>query len=171
MQRCDEIIKILLSEDELNEQRLKMFWSLAKTDMRLDVYKIISDCSYSFKQNHLDFFFEKICTEIPTEKLDMEDFNCISELGKFSREKESDFMTKVTKFFFTIATAAAGTDEKPSHVEVIDHCSKKYREMIKYNTDLTKKREIILELVNLTKTGGLKSSVSCLNLLSGIIKD
>jgi hypothetical protein len=102
----------------------------------------------------------------------MEDFNCISELGKFSRDKESDFMTKVTNFFFIIATAAAGKpNEKPSHVEVIDHCSKKYREMIKYNTNLDRKREIMLELVNLTKTAGLKSSVACLSLLYGIIKD
>jgi hypothetical protein len=49
VQRCDEIIKVLLAENELNDHRLKLFWGLTKSDYRLDTYKIIADCSYSFK--------------------------------------------------------------------------------------------------------------------------
>jgi hypothetical protein len=134
VQRCDEIIKVLLTENQLTDERLKLFWGLTKSDYRLDTYKIISDCSYQFKQNHLEFFFEQMCTGIPVDKLDMDDFNCISELGKFNRDKESNFMNKVTEFFWKIATAAAGhPNEKASSLEVIEHCSKKYREMVKYN--------------------------------------
>lgn len=81
-------------------------------------------------------------------------------------------MNKVTQFFWKIATAAAGyPNEKASSLEVIDHCSKKYREMVKYNVSLEKKREMILELGKLIKSSDIGSSVACLNLLSGIIKD
>jgi ubiquitin carboxyl-terminal hydrolase 34 len=58
IQRSDEILKLLLSEDMLGEDLLKQFWSLTKTDLRLEVYKIISDCSMSFRQQHLDFVFD-----------------------------------------------------------------------------------------------------------------
>jgi hypothetical protein len=163
---------VLLAENELTDERLNLFWGLTKSDYRLDTYKIIADCSYNFKQNHLEFFFEQMCTGIPVEKLDMDDFNCISELGKFNRDKESNFMTKVTEFFWKIATAAAGyPNEKASSQEVIEHCSKKYREMVKYNVPLERKREMILGLAHLIKTADIKCSVACLNLLSGIIKD
>lgn len=50
VQRCDEIIKLLLAEDQLTEDYLNQFWALTKAEMRLDVYKIINDCAYSFKQ-------------------------------------------------------------------------------------------------------------------------
>lgn len=49
VQRSDEILKLLLSEDLLDEGLLQQFWSLTKTDLRLEVYKIISDCSMSFR--------------------------------------------------------------------------------------------------------------------------
>lgn len=172
VQRCEEIIKILLSENELTDERLKLFWNLTKSDYRPNVYKIISDCSYSFKTEHLEFFFDQICTGIPAEKLDMDDFSLISELGKFQYNNESPFVVKVQKFFFKIATAAAGyPDEKPSSLEVIKHCSTKYLEMIKYKVNIDKKREMILELAQLIKAGDISSSVACINLLQGIITD
>jgi hypothetical protein len=45
IQRSDEILKLLLSEDMLDEGLMQQFWSLTKTDLRLETYKIISDCS------------------------------------------------------------------------------------------------------------------------------
>lgn len=91
IQRCDEVLKLLLQEDMLSEDLISMFWSLTKTDLRLEVFKIISDCSFYFKQKHLDFIFDKIRTETPVDKLEMEEFNCLSELGKFSKDRDSQF--------------------------------------------------------------------------------
>ena len=80
----------MLVEDELNIELLQQFWNLTKTDLRLEVYKIISDCSVQFKQPHLDFMFEEI-KKIPQDKLEMEEFSCLSELGKFSKDREAGF--------------------------------------------------------------------------------
>jgi ubiquitin carboxyl-terminal hydrolase 34 len=49
VQRCDEILKLLLQEDMLSEPLLEQFWGLTHTDLRLEVYKIVSDCSFHFK--------------------------------------------------------------------------------------------------------------------------
>jgi hypothetical protein len=90
VQRSDEVLKLLLSEDMLGLELLQQFWSLTKTDLRLEVYKIISDCSFYFKANHVAFLLDKI-KSIPPEKLDLEDLNCLSELGKHPKDREAGF--------------------------------------------------------------------------------
>jgi hypothetical protein len=52
---------------------MEMFWSLAKSDYKFEVYKIINDCSFYFRQPHIDFFFEQI-RQVPPQKLAMEEF-------------------------------------------------------------------------------------------------
>lgn len=91
VQRCDEVLKLLLSEDMLSTELLTQFWNLTKSDLRAEVYKIISDCSFYFKQKHLDFVFDRIRNDTPIEKLGMEEFTCLSELGKYSKDKEAGF--------------------------------------------------------------------------------
>lgn len=164
VQRCDELIKLLSAEDELTDERLTMFWALTKTEMRLDIYKIVSDCAYGLKQPHLEFIFDRICNGIPAAKLDMEDFNCLSELGRCSRDRESSFHQNVTTFFWRIATGGDHADPVGS-LEVIEHCSTKYRELIKYNTSLEKKQEMCIDLVKLINEGNLTSSVACIQLM------
>jgi hypothetical protein len=48
VQRTDEIFKFLLKENKLDEDLLKMFWSLTKSDrdLKSEVIKIIQDCNY-----------------------------------------------------------------------------------------------------------------------------
>ena len=52
---------------------MEMFWSLAKSDYKLEIYKIINECSFYLKQQHIDYFFEQI-KHVPPEKLGMEEF-------------------------------------------------------------------------------------------------
>ena len=130
----------------------------------MDIYKIIADCSYNFKQPHLEFIFDQICTGIPASKLDMEDFNCLSELGKSSRDRDSTFHKNVTKFFWRIATGGEG-DDPVTDLEVISHCSTKYRDMVKFNSRLEAKQEMCVELVRAIKEGTLRSSAACIDLL------
>lgn len=49
VQRCDEVLKLLLHEDMLDVGLLEQFWGLTRTEMRLEAYKIISTCSFQFK--------------------------------------------------------------------------------------------------------------------------
>jgi hypothetical protein len=85
IQRCDEIMKLLLTEEKLEIPLLEKFWALTKTDLKSEVYKIISDCSFYFLDDHLEFIFNQISQDTPVDKLDMEEFNCISELGKYAK--------------------------------------------------------------------------------------
>ena len=51
VQRCDEVLKLLLGEDMLTDELLGKFWTLSRTDgFRGEVFKIISDCAYHMKQ-------------------------------------------------------------------------------------------------------------------------
>jgi hypothetical protein len=134
VQRCDEILKLLLQEDMLSEELLQLFWGLTRTDLRLEVYKIISDCAFYFKQKHLDFLFGKIKHEIPPEKLGMEEFACLSELGKYgSKEKGAGFSERVAQFFWDLIVS-----KETKSLELIENCIQKYRDMVRY-WDLEKK--------------------------------
>jgi hypothetical protein len=87
VQRCTDILKLLLQEGTLTLQLMEMFWSLTKADYKFEIYKIINECSFYFKQEHIDFFFEQI-RQIPSEKLAIEEFQCLSELGKYARDEQ-----------------------------------------------------------------------------------
>jgi hypothetical protein len=49
VQRCNDILKLLLQEDMFTPKLQEMFWNLAKTDYKFEVYKIISEVSLYLK--------------------------------------------------------------------------------------------------------------------------
>jgi hypothetical protein len=49
VQRSNEIFKLLLKEDRLDEPLLKLFWSLTKSDYQAEIYTIIRDTSFYLK--------------------------------------------------------------------------------------------------------------------------
>ena len=79
--------------------------------------KIINDCSYHLKQQHQDFIFQKIKTEVPRSKLGMEEFSCLSEMGKHPKDKEAGFQEKVVEFFYEIITGKG-----IKNTELLDTC-------------------------------------------------
>ena len=50
VQRCTDVLKLLLAEDMLNQDILEMFWTLAKSEYKIEIYKIINDVAFFFKQ-------------------------------------------------------------------------------------------------------------------------
>ena len=164
IQRCDEILKLLLQEDMLSDELLQLFWALTRTDLRLEVYKILSDCSFYFKQKHLDFLYEKIRHEIPLEKLGMEEFTLLSELGKYSKDKDAGFQEKVAQFFWDLIVSR---DTK--NLELVDNCTQKYRDMVRY-WGLEKKRGMFTRLQECVRDPSTPS-LPCLKLLKGLIQD
>jgi hypothetical protein len=56
--RCADIIKLLLSEKSLTHALMEQFWSLAKSEYKFEVYKIINECSFHLENEHINFFFE-----------------------------------------------------------------------------------------------------------------
>ena len=73
VQRCTDILKLLLAEDMLNQDILEMFWNLAKSEYKIEIYKIINDVAFYFKQEHIDYLFQQIKL-VPAEKIAMEEF-------------------------------------------------------------------------------------------------
>lgn len=124
VQRCSDIIKLLLQEDQLTLPILEDFWALAKSDYKFEIYKIINDASIWLAQPHIDFFFAQI-KQIPPEKIALEEFQCLSELGKNS--KDPSFKGQVTDFFWQIICNSDSYKE-----ELVNNCITKFCEMVKY---------------------------------------
>ena len=49
VQRTNDVLKLLLMEDMFSLEIMEMFWSLAKTDYKFEIYKIINDVSFYLK--------------------------------------------------------------------------------------------------------------------------
>lgn len=93
------MLKLLLSEDQLSLELLDQFWNLSKSDYKFEVYKIVNEIAFYLKQDHINFIFEQI-RQIPPEKLAMEEFQCLSELGKYAKNEQ--FKENVGDFFWQI---------------------------------------------------------------------
>lgn len=69
----------------------------------------------------------------------VEEFQCLSELGKYS--KEADFKTCITDFFWGIVTNADAYKE-----DLVKNCIAKFAEMVKYWDMAKSKHELFLSL-------------------------
>lgn len=138
-----------------------MFWGLARTaDYKFEVYKIVNEISVWLAQDHIDFIFKQIKQTVP-EKMAIEEFQCLSELGKYS--KDVSFKRSVTDFFWEIICNADNYKE-----ELVNNCITKFCEMVKY-WDISIKHEFFIGLTkNLEQN---KSSISTLKLFKNLIKD
>jgi hypothetical protein len=113
----------MCKEDLMTDELLMLFWTLTNTpSYKPEVFKILNETAFHLKTNHIEFFFNKI-TATPADKLSMEEFNALSELGKYC--KNTDFMQKVTDFFWKIITQATHHTD-----ELIENCIKKFTEMV-----------------------------------------
>ena len=63
----------------------------------------------------------------PAQNLDMQDFNVLSELGKYG--KNADLQVKVSEFFWKIITESDQYND-----ELLQSCITKFAEMVKYWT-------------------------------------
>jgi len=83
----------------LTQELLENFWNLSKSDYKFEIYKIVNEIAFSLKQEHITYIFEQIQKILP-DKLAMEEFQCLCELGKFG--KEESFKESVSGFFWNI---------------------------------------------------------------------
>ena len=164
VQRCEEVLRLLLQEDALTPELLRDFWSLTKTELRTEAYKIIQACSASLRQQHLDFIFEQMSEHTARDKLDMEEFNCLSELGKYSKQDGSNFQERVAQFFWDIVL-----DPETQNLELISSCTQKYRDMVRY-WSIEKKQGLLQRLVKAVLAPETPT-LPGLKLLKGLIKD
>jgi hypothetical protein len=66
---------------------------------------------------HLDYILDQIKNHTPIEKLDMEEFNCLSELGRYPKDSEPGFHEKVAEFFWDLIVSRS-----TNNLELIDNC-------------------------------------------------
>jgi len=139
VQRSDEIFKLLLKEDKLDDKIMGLFWSLTKSDYQTAVFNIISECSYFLRLKHLEFFFNEITGNVAPEKLSIADFNCLCDMGK--QAKTPEFLAKIVNFFWHIVMNSHQYKE-----DLVENCVSKFAEMVKSWT-LDKKKGIFVNLV------------------------
>ena len=140
---------------------LQQFWTLSKSDYKSEVFKIINESSFHLAQEHIDYLFAQI-TETPAAKLGMEEFDALSNLGKFSRDYQ--FQARTSDFFWRIITDS--DEHKP---DLIENCTAKFSDMIKYKT-MESKQPYFDKLVEQLQ-GGRSSAVPVIRLFKKIIRD
>lgn len=126
MQRSNEIFKVLPKENLLSMELLEQFWMLSKSDYKSEVFKIINEAAFHLRQEHIEYLFDEI-TKTPANKLGMEEFDALQNMGKFSRSTE--FQTKTSEFFWGIIT-----DSDQHKADLIENCINKFSDMIKYSS-------------------------------------
>lgn len=140
---------------------LQQFWNLSKSDYKTEVFKIINDTAFDLQGEHIEYLFDQI-TETPSNKLGMEEFDALSNLGKFA--KSTDFQQRTSEFFWKIIVNS--DDHKQ---ELIDNCIKKFSDMIKYWT-MEKKEHYFDKLTEHLKNTS-SSAVPIIRLFKKIIAD
>ncbi len=77
-----------------------MFWNLSKSDYKTEIYKILNDVAFYLKKEHFKFILQQIIgsSSQSQDKLTLDDYTCLSELGKFA--KDDEFKASVNKFFW-----------------------------------------------------------------------
>ena len=108
--------------------------------------------------------FDQIKNKIPAEKLEMEEFSCLSELGKFTKDRDADFQEKIADFFWDIIVSKGSRN-----LELLDSCVQKYREMVKHWT-LEKKMAMFVKLLESLRDRETPS-IPCIKLFKGLISD
>jgi hypothetical protein len=73
---------------------------------------------------------------VAPEKLAMEEFQCLSELGKYSKDEQ--FKVEVSNFFWRIICNSDSYKD-----ELVNNCITKFCEMVR-NWDLTKKYDFFV---------------------------
>jgi hypothetical protein len=132
--------------------------------LKAEVFKIISVCSFYFKGEHLEFIFNNI-SSTPVERIEQDELNCLSELGKYSRERDFfEFNERVSSFFWEVVMS-----EQSRNLELIEECISKFKDMSKNWTPaycLEIYKRLISEITNPNS-----QTVSCLRLLKVLIKE
>lgn len=151
-----------MKENKLSVAVLEQFWSLStQGDYKTEIFKIINEVCFYFKQEHIDYLFAQI-TATPADKLTMTEFDCLCEIGKYC--KSADFQQKISNFFWSIVI-----DSDKYKNELIDNCISKFAEMIKY-WSLDHKKPFFTGLVAELKDTS-KAALPILELFTKLISD
>lgn len=94
----------------------------------------------------------------------MEEFTCLSELGRYPKDSEPGFHEKVAEFFWDLIVSRS-----TNNLELIDNCIQKYRDTVRQWT-LEAKQEIFLRLLTHIKDPKT-ATLPCLKLFTAVLKD
>lgn len=143
----------------MSEDSLRSFWALT-SDYRFDIYKIINEVAVWLKQPHIDYLFEQL-TQIPPEKVGLEELQVICELGKFT--KDEAFKARTTDYFWKIIC-----DGDRFKDDLVNNCITKFCDMVK-SWEMKSKHEFFRGLmINLQDN---RSSIANIRLFKNLIKD
>jgi hypothetical protein len=153
---------MLLKEDRMSIDTLKLIWATAKSDhtYQAEIFKIINDVSLYLKIQHVEFFFNEL-TQQAADKLTVAEFDCLVDLGKYNHSDE--FQTKIGDFFWRVIVQGGGKKE------LVQNCITKYSDMVK-SQNQEQKIGLLNKLVQ-SVTQKRNSVTQILRLFTKLIKD
>jgi len=103
VQRSADFLKYMINESYLSTDDLALVWNATTkgdVETKLSTYKVFSDISLHFKNEHLDFFIKKIA-EIPPSDIIPDEIELVYELSKYSL-RTSGFTKRARDFYWSI---------------------------------------------------------------------
>ena len=126
----------------------------------MEVYKIINELSIWLNQDHIENIYKGI-RQIAPEKMTLEEFQCMCELGKQS--KVDTFKKSVADFFWEIVGNSDSYKD-----DLVTNCITKFADMVKY-WDVSLKHKMFIQLSQ--NLAANKSSIPSLRLFKSLLKD
>ncbi len=92
----------MVSENVIGKSELESAWNSTRRDVetKLAIYKLYSDISLHFQDDHINYIVQKICESDPNEII-TEEVELVYELSRFSTQ-ELTFTKTAREFFWRI---------------------------------------------------------------------
>jgi hypothetical protein len=157
VQRSSDFLKYLINESSLDVKDLEQVWNATtKGDMetKLSVYKVLSDISLHFKNDHLSFLIKKI-SEIPPQDIISDEIELVYELSRYSL-KATGFTKKARDFYWSIILDTEDTYT----TEITELTLDKFCDIMKTWELREERMDVLMECIeNLEKRRSILSSI------------
>ena len=101
--RSEELLKLLLSQDQLSQADLEFIWNARNVDeaQKLELYNLLSEISPRLRYQEVSFIIDQI-NQIPLQKVVLKEIELVYELAKKSRTSNSDYGQQAAEFLWNI---------------------------------------------------------------------
>ncbi len=104
VERGEEVLKIMISQDALSSEDMELVWSATKQDetTQLELYKLFNELSSVLKINEINFIIDYL-SQVPLAKVLKEQVDLVYEIGKRARSGEQEYGHKAVEYMWRLA--------------------------------------------------------------------
>ncbi|CDW89068.1 ubiquitin carboxyl-terminal hydrolase family protein [Stylonychia lemnae] len=152
--RTEDLLKLLLSQNSLNQEELEYIWNSFKIDeaIKIELFRVFNELSTRLKINEVTFIITQI-DQIPLQKLMMEELELVHELAKRTRGSDTQYGVQAIELFWKIITSNLETLDK----QIMIYAANSINDILKNWENAQKLPYIIRVIENIKNTLIIKS--------------